>query len=435
MGRANVYLPDDLERRVKAARLPISEICQRALLAAVNAAEGEPAGFSEPTTRQFQRGWQAGVRWAETAPPASLMTLLRDLRLPDIPSELLPDDLYALTQEQTVAWEAGFMSAARETVRPPRSVAESADPQGEPSYAGPGVDGPPVASTEPAGLGDDTDCRIGVTLDGDPVSFDPHAAVRAGKSPLFAILGEPEHRARLSLSVAQDAAARGVGVVLLDLSGQLASRATGLGKNVRVVHRSQGQLPGLEDLMRGAVGLGGLWETFGNLSRGSGWADIFAGSKDNLVEPGYVTVLAVPSPPQIGTALSTLQLLTQFSSRADFPRLLQVDLPEGINVPAGLAARLSAVAGVARQQNIAIGLSAAHADTVAQVAGSGAPLSTVIAFATSSPVEADRLRTLMGAGAPVLVNPPGVSTVPSDEIWAAMRDLEGRFGQVRMQGW
>ncbi|MDQ1734055.1 MAG: hypothetical protein QOH56_306, partial [Pseudonocardiales bacterium] len=25
MGRANVYLPDDLERRVKAARIPISE--------------------------------------------------------------------------------------------------------------------------------------------------------------------------------------------------------------------------------------------------------------------------------------------------------------------------------------------------------------------------------------------------------------------------
>jgi hypothetical protein len=239
----------------------------------------------------------------------------------------------------------------------------------------------------------------------------------------------------LTLSVAQDAAARGVGVVLLDLSGQLASHATGLGKNVRVVHRSQGQLPGLEDLLRGAVGLGGLWETFGNLSRSSGWADIFAGSKDNLVEPGYVTVLAVPSPPQIGTALSTLQLLTQFSSRADFPRLLQVDLPEGISVPAGLAARLSAVTRVARDQNIAIGLSAARADTVAHVAGSGAPLSTVIAFATSSPVEADRLRNLMGAGVPVLVNPPGTSTVPSDESWAAMRDLEGRFGQVRMEGW
>lgn len=435
MGRANVYLSDDLERRVKAARLPISEICQRALLAAVEAAEGEPAGFDEPITRQFQRGWDAGVRWTEAAPAASLLTLLRDQRLPDIPSDLLPDDLYALTHEQTLAWEAGFMSAARATVRPPRSADDAADAPDERSDAEAGAEGDPQASTAPSGLGDDADCRIGVTLDGDPVSFDPHAAVRAGKSPLFALIGEQEHRARLALSVAQDAAARGVGVVLLDLSGQLASRATGLGKNVRVVHRSVGQLPGLEDLARGAIGLGGLWETFGNLSRGSGWADIFAGSKDNLVEPGYVTVLAVPSPHQIGTVLSTLQLLTQFSSRADFPRLLQVDLPEGISVPGGLAARLGAIARVARQQNIAVGLSTASADTLAHVAGSGAPLSTVIAFATSSPVEADRLRNLMGAGAPVLVNPPGASTVPSDEIWAAMRDLEGRFGQVRMEGW
>ena len=39
MGRANVYLPDELERRVKAAQIPISEVCQRALLAAVEAAE------------------------------------------------------------------------------------------------------------------------------------------------------------------------------------------------------------------------------------------------------------------------------------------------------------------------------------------------------------------------------------------------------------
>jgi len=90
MGRANVYLSDDLERRVKAARLPISEICQRALLAAVEAAEGASPGFSEPITSQFYRGWDAGVRWTTTAPPASLLTLLRDQRLPDIPSDLLP---------------------------------------------------------------------------------------------------------------------------------------------------------------------------------------------------------------------------------------------------------------------------------------------------------------------------------------------------------
>lgn len=434
MGRANIYLPDDLERRIKAARLPVSAICQRALLTAVEDAEGGSAGFSEPITSQFQRGWDAGVRWITTASPTSLLTLLRDQRLADIPAELLPDDLYALTHEQALAWEAGFMSAARATVQAPRPVTED-DPSSDPSDAEPDLGEQPQSATEPSGLGDDADCRIGVTLDGAEVSFDPHAAVRAGKSPLFAILGEPEQRARLALSVAQDAAARGVGVVLLDLSGQLAARATGLGKNVRVLHRSAGQLPGLEELMRGAVGLGGLWETFGSLSRSSGWSDLFSGSRDDLVEPGYVTVLAVPSPPQIGTVLSTLQVLTQFSSRVDFPRLLHVDLPEGISVPGGLASRLGAVARVARQHNVAVGLSSASADTLAHVAGSGAPLSTVIAFATSSPAEADRLRNLMGPGAPVLVNPPGASSVPTDEIWAAMRDLEGRFGQVRMEGW
>lgn len=41
MGRANVYVPDDLERRVKPAGIPISEVCQRALLAAVEAVEGD----------------------------------------------------------------------------------------------------------------------------------------------------------------------------------------------------------------------------------------------------------------------------------------------------------------------------------------------------------------------------------------------------------
>ena len=43
MGRANVYLPDDLERRVKAARIPVSEVCQQALLKAVEAAESAKA--------------------------------------------------------------------------------------------------------------------------------------------------------------------------------------------------------------------------------------------------------------------------------------------------------------------------------------------------------------------------------------------------------
>jgi hypothetical protein len=435
MGRANVYLPDELERRVKAAQLPISEICQRALLAAVEAAEGGVHGFSESISTQFQRGWDAAVRWTEGAPAASLLTLLRDQRLEDVPAEMLPDDLFSLTQEQTLAWEAGFMAAGRATIRPPLPLASSADSETGSSQPRAESDAPPGVSTDSAGLGDDADCRIGVTLDGDPVSFDPHAAVRAGKSPLFAILGEPEHRARLALSVAQDAASRGIGVVLLDLSGHLTSRAAGLGKNVRVVRRPQAPMPGLEDFVHGAVGLGALWETIDSLSRGSGLADLFGGSNDDRVEPGYVTVIGLPRENQIGAALSTLQVLTQFRTRVDFPRLLHVDLPEDMSIPAGLSSRLGGITRVARQQNVAVGLSAASADTVAQIAGSGAPLSTALAFATSSPVEADRLRKLMGADAPILVNPPGAAAVPSDETWAVMRDLQGRFGQVRMEGW
>lgn len=436
MGRANVYLPDDLERRVKAARLPVSEICQRALLSAVEAAEGGLPGFDESISAQFHRGWEAAVRWIEKAPVASLLTLLRDQRLEEIPAELLPEDSYALTDEQALAWEAGFMAAGRATVRPP--LPSAAEPQRESSVPGTESTEDSQASTEEAGeagLGDDADCRIGVTLDGHPVSFDPHAAVRAGKSPLFAILGESEQRARLALSVAQDAAARGVAVVLLDISGQLVSRAAGLGKNVRVVRRAHAPLPGFEEFVHGAVGLGGLWETFGSLSRGSGLADLLGGSSEEQIEPGYVTVIGLPRDNQLGAALSAVQVLTQFRSRVDFPRMLHLDLGEGLSMPTGLATRLGGITRFARQQNVAVGLAAAGADTVAQIAGNGAQLSTVIAFATSNPVEADRLRGLMGAGAPILVNPPGTSSIPSDETWAVMRDLQGRFGQVRMEGW
>ena len=66
------------------------------------------------------------------------------------------------------------------------------------------------------------------------------------------------------------------------------------------------------------------------------------------------------------------------------------------------------------------------------VGGSGALLSTVFGFATTSPVEADRLRDLLGAHAPVLLNPPGLVPRPGDETWCVMRDLEGRLGQVRI---
>ena len=464
MGRANVYLPDDLERRVKAARIPISEVCQRALLAAVQAAEGAGHPFGEDVGQQFQRGWQAGLRWTEQASHEALLTLLRDQRLDEIPAEMLPSDLYSLTQEQALAWEAGFAEAARATVRIPApgtvpetatvsssSAGSAAGPAAGSAAAGTAADAEPAtaepeaeAPAEPAGesdgsasrdeLGDDSGCQIGVTLDGNRVCFDPHAAVRAGKSPVFAVLGHADERARLVLSVAQDAAARGTGVVLLDLSGQLTSRATGLGKNVRVVRRPQAAVPRLEDLVQGAVGLGGLWDTVSGLSRGAGLAQLFTAPGDERIEPGYVTVIGLAGD-QLLAALPAVQIVGQLASKADFPRLLHVDLPAGITVPAPFAARLGRIVRTARQQNAAVGLSAENADTVGQLTGGGALLSTAVAFATSSPAEADRLRNLLGVDAPILLNPPGSTVRPSDETWAVMRDLHGRLGQVRMEGW
>ncbi|HEX8080937.1 MAG TPA: hypothetical protein VF557_12045 [Jatrophihabitans sp.] len=457
MGRANVYLPDDLERRVKAAQIPISEVCQRALLAAVEAAEGTGHPFDQEVTAQYQRGWQAGLRWPQQASQEALLTLLRDQRLAEIPTELLPADQYSLTQEQALAWEAGFMEAARATVKigqptagetaePPSSSSTASAPEGSEGSEGseaasePAEDagGPATISTTKRSaadeLGDDSGCQIGVTLDGHGVSFDPHAALRAGKSPVFAVLGQADERARLVLSVAQDAAARGTGVVLVDLSGQLTSRAAGLGKNVRVVRRSQTAIPRIEDLVQGAVGLGGLWDTVAGLSRGTGLTEMFTGSSDERIEPGYVTVIGLAGD-SLASALPAMQILGQLASKADFPRLLHVDLPAGITVPAPFASRLGRIVRTARQQNAAVGLSAENADTVGQLAAGGSLLSTAIAFATSSPAEADRLRNLLGVDAPILVNPPGTSVRHSDETWVVMRDLHGRLGQVRMEGW
>jgi hypothetical protein len=85
-----------------------------------------------------------------------------------------------------------------------------------------------------------------------------------------------------------------------------------------------------------------------------------------------------------------------------------------------------------RQNDVALGLSAASADAVADAGGSRALLSTVFAFPTSSPAEADRLRDLLGAHAPILLNPPGFVPQVEDEVWCTMRDLAGRLGQVRL---
>jgi hypothetical protein len=446
MGRANVYLPDDLERRVKAAQIPISEVCQRALLAAVEAAETAPSPLAQAVGPQFQQGWDAGVQWTASASPEVLLRLLREQRLEEIPPASLPADLFSLTQEQTLAWEAGFLEGARTTIRaalPPTSSSKADGTGGAGSdrdrdrdqASKPDPDG--ETTTDTPRLGDDSDCLIGVTLDGDRVSFDPHAAVRADKSPLFAILGPGDARARLTLTIAQDAASRGTAVVLLDLSGQLTARAAGLGKTVRVIRRPAATMPQFEDLMHGAIGLGGLWETLSKLSASTGLAEMFTGSSDDLIEPGYVTVLSTWGDGALSAAMSVAHAARAFIRPAvpvEFPRLLQVDLPSGITIPAGLSAPLGRIIRTAREQNAAVGLSAESAATVHHVGGRGAMLSTVFAFATSNPVEADRLRDLLGANAPILLNPPGTTTDPGDETWAVMRDLKGRIGQVHISG-
>src|SRR4051812_50041214 len=134
MGRANVYLPDELERRVKAARIPISEVCQQALLAAVEAAESGRPRLGEAVAGAYRQGAQAGERWARAASPVTLLTLLRDQRLDPIPSDQLPESWYSLSDELTAAWEAGFVEAA---------------PRGAPGAPAPGPGGAPAPGPPP----------------------------------------------------------------------------------------------------------------------------------------------------------------------------------------------------------------------------------------------------------------------------------------------
>ncbi len=444
MGRANVYLPDELERRVKAAQIPISEVCQRALLAAVEVAESGDGRWDDALRKQLRLGRAAGESWAASASPGQLLALVRNPHLEEIPAEALPDDLYSLTGEQSLAWEAGFsaevraaaaaaVSAERLVEAPP----EDADPGG--SSQDSVLDVQLVTTEEKSEadseLGDDSGCRIGATVDGAAVSFDPHAAVRAGKSPLFAILGQGDLRARLTLSVAQDAASRGAAVVLLDLSGRLSARARGLGKNVRVVRPPVPTMPAFDDLASGAVGLGGLWEMLSGLSAGGGLGGLLGSGSQQLPPPGHVTVLDIAAEGGLASAMAAAQaahLLSQLATRADHPRLVQIDLPSTISVPAPLAAQLQRVIRAARERNAALGLSAESARVLTDFTGIGSLLSTVFAFATSDPVEADRLRDLLGAGAPILVNAPGTVGAADEPTWVVMRDLDGRLGQVRL---
>ncbi len=448
MGRANVYLSDELERRVKAAQIPISEVCQRALLAAVEVAESGDGRWDDALRKQLRLGRAAGESWAASASPEQLLALVRNPHLEEIPADALPDDLYSLTGEQSLAWEAGFSAAVRAAaaaaVSAERLVEAPVEPPSEDAApGGPSQDSVPDVqlvttdeqSEADSELGDDSGCRIGATVDGAAVSFDPHAAVRAGKSPLFAILGQGDLRARLTLSVAQDAASRGAAVVLLDLSGRLSARARGLGKNVRVVRPPVPTMPAFDDLASGAVGLGGLWEMLSGLSAGGGLGGLLGSASQQLPPPGHVTVLDIAAEGGLASAMAAAQaahLLSQLATRADHPRLVQIDLPSTISVPAPLAAQLQRVIRAARERNAALGLSAESARVLTDFTGIGSLLSTVFAFATSDPVEADRLRDLLGAGAPILVNAPGTVGAADEPTWVVMRDLDGRLGQVRL---
>src|SRR3954464_4397176 len=128
MGRANVYLSDDLERRVKAARIPVSEVCQQALLAAVEAAEAGRPSLGDAGPGAPRQAAQGGGGWARAASPVTLLTLLRDQRLDPIPSDHLPESWYSLSDELTTAWEAGFVEAARGVARAAVDVASGSDP-------------------------------------------------------------------------------------------------------------------------------------------------------------------------------------------------------------------------------------------------------------------------------------------------------------------
>jgi hypothetical protein len=225
-------------------------------------------------------------------------------------------------------------------------------------------------------------------------------------------------------------------VVILDLAGQLTPRARGLGKIVRLPSAAQQPMPSIDALLGSAGGMRGLWDVLAGLSTAGG--SLFpmpGGSSQDLLPPGYVTVLTVSVDGGLGGvlgAMNALRALAELTTKAAHPRLLLVDLPTGIAVPSQLAAALGRLVRTARHNDVALGLSADSAGAVADAGASRALLSTVFAFPTSSSAEADRLRDLLGAHAPILLNPPGFVPQAQDEVWCTMRDLAGRLGQVRL---
>jgi hypothetical protein len=195
-------------------------------------------------------------------------------------------------------------------------------------------------------------------------------------------------------------------------------------------------MPALEDLTKGAVGLGGLWEALSGLSASTGLIDLFSTADRQPPRPGHVTVLNLSGDGGgLASALSMAQAahaFTQLAHSVDYPRLIQIDLPSTVTVPAALATGFSRLIRTARQRNAALGLSADSAQILAHFSGSAPQLSTVFAFGTSNPLEADRLRDLLGRTAPILVNPPGATMTADEQTWVVMRDLNGRLGQLKL---
>ena len=166
----------------------------------------------------------------------------------------------------------------------------------------------------------------------------------------------------------------------------------------RKYRRCQGSTSSLAARSAG-VGCG---EMLSGLSAGGGLGGLLGAGTAPLPPPGHVTVVDVAGDGGLTSALAAAQaahLLSQFATRADHPRLVHIDLPSTITVPAPLAAQLQRVTRAARDRNTALGLSADSAQVVTDLSGIGSLLSTVFAFATSNPVETDRLRDLLGAAA------------------------------------
>ena len=128
-GEPNVHLPDDLERRVKAALISVSEVWQQALLKAVEAAESARPSLGDAVAGAYRQGAQAGEQWARAARPSPADVAAWHQRLNEHPRPITRPRLgtRSVTSSPT-AWEAGFVSSARAVARASVDVPSASDP-------------------------------------------------------------------------------------------------------------------------------------------------------------------------------------------------------------------------------------------------------------------------------------------------------------------